>query len=109
MLHKRSGKIGVVIGLFASVLSLAALSQAADSPAHLDAHAKKPQPWPGGVIPYEVSENIKSGPSSDYDWIARTNWIVVNNYPPNYFRADFTGFSAYFTGLSFGYFFDSSE
>jgi hypothetical protein len=55
MQRKRSGEIKIVIWLFTSVLVLAAQSFAADSPAHMDAHSKKPQAWPGGVIPYDNS------------------------------------------------------
>jgi hypothetical protein len=51
-------QIGIVIGLFASVLWLAVESRAADSLTHMDAHAEKPQPWPDAVIPYDVSKLI---------------------------------------------------
>jgi hypothetical protein len=54
MRHKHL--IGIVLRVVASVLWLAAQSRAADLPAHMDAHAKKPQPWPGGVVPYDVSK-----------------------------------------------------
>ena len=30
--------------------------QADSDPAHMDAHAEKPLPWPGGVIPYDISK-----------------------------------------------------
>jgi len=57
MLHKRLGQIGIVIRLFTSVLiSLAVRSFAADSPIHTDTHVTKPQPWPGGIIPYDISK-----------------------------------------------------
>jgi hypothetical protein len=42
---------------FAAALGCSLQACGADSdPAHLDAQAKKPVPWPGGVIPYDVSQ-----------------------------------------------------
>jgi hypothetical protein len=33
------------------------LAAAADSdPAHVDAHTEKPLPWPGGIVPYDISK-----------------------------------------------------
>jgi hypothetical protein len=43
--------LGVVV-----MLALLPLPVSADSdPAHMQAHSKKPEPWPGGVIPYDIS------------------------------------------------------
>jgi hypothetical protein len=57
MLPKRLRQIAIVIRLFTSVLiSLAVRSFAADSPIHTDTHVTKPQPWPGGIIPYDISK-----------------------------------------------------
>src|SRR5215471_15198063 len=56
MLPKRLGEIGTMIPVFAAVLMLAVRSQATDSPTHVDTHAKKPQSWPGGIIPYDISK-----------------------------------------------------
>jgi len=46
----------MVLGPFASSLLLTVRLQAADLPAHIDPHATRPQPWPGGIIPYDVSK-----------------------------------------------------
>jgi len=42
--------------LCASVILPPAELVAADTPTHVDVHAKKPQPWPSGVIPYDISK-----------------------------------------------------
>jgi hypothetical protein len=40
-----------------ALLVLAPVPVSADSdPAHMQANSEKPQPWPGGVIPYDVSK-----------------------------------------------------
>ncbi len=40
----------------AGLLGLLSLPVSADSdPAHMQANSEKPQPWPGGVIPYDLS------------------------------------------------------
>src|SRR6266699_280935 len=49
-------RIGFSIALFASVLLVVTHLPAADSSSHIDTHAKKPQPWPNGVIPYDISK-----------------------------------------------------
>jgi hypothetical protein len=49
-------RIGVLTCLFASVFFAVTHLQAEDSPTHIDGHAKKPQPWPGGIIPYDISK-----------------------------------------------------
>jgi hypothetical protein len=42
--------------LFAALLVLVGAAAAADSdPAHMDIHSEKPMPWPGGTIPYDLS------------------------------------------------------
>jgi len=47
-----SASIGVAV-----LLAWLPLAAGADSdPAHWQAHSEKPQPWPGGVIPYDVSK-----------------------------------------------------
>src|SRR5689334_21704525 len=56
MLPKRFSKVGIVVGLFTSVLTLALRSSAAASPTHIDTHAQRAQPWPGGLIPYDISK-----------------------------------------------------
>src|ERR1035438_3465837 len=39
------------------LIALGTLPVLADSdPAHMQANSEKPQPWPGGVIPYDVSK-----------------------------------------------------
>ena len=39
------------------MLALLPLPAAADSdPAHMQANSEKPQPWPGGVVPYDISK-----------------------------------------------------
>jgi hypothetical protein len=50
-----SNPIGVAIALFTAILLLALCAMADSDPAHEDKHARKAQPWPGGVIPYDVS------------------------------------------------------
>jgi hypothetical protein len=48
------GKIRVIALL---VVMLIGRALAADSdPAHQQTHSEKPQPWPGGVIPYDISK-----------------------------------------------------
>src|SRR5215469_3570520 len=43
---------GVVV-----VLALLPLAHSADSdPAHMQIKSEKPEPWPGGVIPYDISK-----------------------------------------------------
>lgn len=47
-------RFGVVI-----VLALHPLAHAADSdPSHMQLKSEKPEPWPGGVIPYDISKLI---------------------------------------------------
>lgn len=44
-------------GLFAFLVTAGALAGSADSdPAHMDRHSEKPLPWPGGIIPYDISK-----------------------------------------------------
>ena len=47
-----------LVGLGVLVMNaLLALPAAADSdPAHMQANSEKPQPWPGGVVPYDISK-----------------------------------------------------
>jgi Astacin (Peptidase family M12A) len=43
--------------LVVGILALGALTAAADSdPAHMDTHSERPLPWPGGIIPYDISK-----------------------------------------------------
>ena len=49
-------KSRLVITLLLSGLLLGAAGAAESDPAHLDAKAEKPLPWPGGVIPYDLSK-----------------------------------------------------
>jgi hypothetical protein len=56
MANKHLRQIGRAVGLLASVLFFVSSSLASDSSTHTDAHAKKPKPWPGGVIPYDISK-----------------------------------------------------
>jgi hypothetical protein len=56
MIPKSSRKFGVLAGLFTAIYLIASPSEAADFSAHVDTQAKKPQPWPGGVIPYHISK-----------------------------------------------------
>jgi len=49
-------QIGIISGLFASVFSIALQLQAADFLTRTDANSKKPKPWPGGIIPYDISK-----------------------------------------------------
>lgn len=42
-------------GLSAMVF-MSGLASAAEISPHMDAHATKPQPWPGGTIPYDISK-----------------------------------------------------
>src|ERR1051325_5977715 len=45
------------VGLLAVLLSLTAWTACADSdPAHMDAKARRPLPWPNGTIPYDLSK-----------------------------------------------------
>jgi hypothetical protein len=54
--HLRLGCARRCVGWGVALLLLWSASFAADSePAHVDAHSQKPLPWPGGVIPYDVS------------------------------------------------------
>ena len=46
----------VGLSIFASVVLCVALLPAEDLHVHADLHAKKPQPRPGGVIPYDISK-----------------------------------------------------
>ena len=50
-----SRRIGLLASMFASVVLGAAQLPAEAPPVHADLHAKKPQPWPGGIIPYDIS------------------------------------------------------
>ena len=50
----RSLPAGLAVGTLVALLPLPA---AADSdPAHMQANSERPQPWPGGIIPYDVSK-----------------------------------------------------
>lgn len=44
-----------LMGLFAVGLTFPKAGADSD-PAHMDQHSEKPQPWPGGVIPYDISK-----------------------------------------------------
>ena len=45
------------IGFVVVLLALRTCPACADSdPAHMQAHSERPQPWPGGVIPYDMSK-----------------------------------------------------
>lgn len=49
--------VNALRGLLAAWLLTRAICSGADSdPAHVDAHAQKPMPWPGGVVPYDLSK-----------------------------------------------------
>jgi hypothetical protein len=54
--YKRANQIGIAITLFTSVLLMVSHLRASDSLAHMDAHSRKPQPWPDGVMPYDISK-----------------------------------------------------
>jgi hypothetical protein len=46
--------VGLVIVVMVALLAFPA---SADSdPAHMQANSEKPQPWPGGIIPYDISK-----------------------------------------------------
>jgi hypothetical protein len=45
-----------ILNLLAAVLLFASPSLAVDSTSHIDSHSKKPQAWPNGVIPYDISK-----------------------------------------------------
>ncbi len=55
MFRPHLNQFGIVITVFAFILLSTLLSRAAESSTHIDAHAAKPQPWPAGVIPYDIS------------------------------------------------------
>jgi len=55
MFRPHLNQFGIVITVFAFILLSTLLSRAAESSTRIDAHAAKPQPWPGGVIPYDIS------------------------------------------------------
>jgi hypothetical protein len=42
--------------VFSCVLCPSTPAADAPAPAHLAVHTKKPQPWPGGVVPYDTSK-----------------------------------------------------
>lgn len=44
------------LSAFAVIFTVASLVGAESNPAHQQANSQKPQPWPGGVIPYDVSK-----------------------------------------------------
>ena len=44
------------IWLVAGILTFHTAAGADSDPAHVDRHSEKPQPWPGGVIPYDISK-----------------------------------------------------
>lgn len=46
-----------LLRLFILFLALQNISALADSnPAHMDKESSRPQPWPGGIIPYDISK-----------------------------------------------------
>jgi hypothetical protein len=59
MLQKNFAKIcgqwTVLILLLGGVFTVQTLKAQSD-PAHMDRQTEKPQPWPGGVIPYDISK-----------------------------------------------------
>lgn len=53
--------ISILLGMPAAVLLLANVAAGPDSdPAHMAAKVTKPVPWPGGVIPYDISKLTES-------------------------------------------------
>src|SRR5262245_64524038 len=57
-LHTRFG-FQLLCGMLAFALQLVGVRVFAETesdPAHVDAHAEKPSPWPRGVIPYDISK-----------------------------------------------------
>ena len=60
MFQKRFWSAGVLrlglIGLFAAGFAMQETKGADSDPAHMDRHSEKPKPWPGGVIPYDISK-----------------------------------------------------
>ncbi|HEY4416142.1 MAG TPA: M12 family metallopeptidase [Verrucomicrobiae bacterium] len=44
------------LSLILSALGVTALFAADSDPSHMDATSSKPQPWPGGIIPYDISK-----------------------------------------------------
>jgi hypothetical protein len=56
MLQKSQKEVGILICLFAGIHSAALPLAVADSATHIDRHARKPQPWPNGVIHYDISK-----------------------------------------------------
>jgi hypothetical protein len=56
-LKPRQPALAFLSSLLAAMVLLRSGALAADSdPAHMDAHAEKPLPWPGGIIPYDISK-----------------------------------------------------
>jgi hypothetical protein len=54
--HKNKLPVGAAIAFLATVLSFGLRACADSDPSHEDKNARRPQPWPGGVIPYDVSK-----------------------------------------------------
>jgi tolloid-like protein 2 len=44
------------LGILFSILLLTASASAGSDPAHAQSNTEKPRPWPGGVIPYDISK-----------------------------------------------------
>jgi hypothetical protein len=49
-------RILLLIGLLNFALVAPAQDAGESDPAHRAAHSEKPQPWPGGVVPYDISK-----------------------------------------------------
>src|SRR5262245_33836969 len=47
-------RLGLIV-LFA-VGAVVCTASADSDPAHMDQHSERPKPWPGGVIPYDISK-----------------------------------------------------
>jgi hypothetical protein len=54
-LFSRALRIGCIAAIVILLLSPSVVRAQSD-PAHMEQNSEKPQPWPGGIIPYDISE-----------------------------------------------------
>jgi hypothetical protein len=53
--HAKVLRLGL-IGLFAAGFTLLKTTGADSDPVHMDQHSKRPEPWPRGIIPYDLTK-----------------------------------------------------
>src|SRR5258708_7717964 len=56
MHHRRLNHGERITGLLLAILSLGMHAIAGSDSEHMVKQSKRPQPWPGGIIPYDVSK-----------------------------------------------------